>query len=235
MGQLIQWPLDAFYWCRKGIAWLLAYCSLRAYGLEVSARNVWHGTYSNRQHVDLDLGQAGDPSGLLAMAKEGLKNAQDRRTVVTDKCKTLLTVSSLLLALIGLFLPKSFAFDAMWMQVVFFGAVMALLNTVTLLLVFFDVGKETEISLDQAYVEMSSDDVKKNLINLYLRCQTDTENRTDYLVDLFKAARFFFLSAFTIVVLLFSVNFFSESPNDETERIIQERCLYSLSRGDRGG
>jgi len=238
MGQIIQWPLDAFYWCRRGIAWLLAYCSLRAYGLEVSAKNVWHGTYSKRQHVDRNLEKAGDPPGLLATAKECLRNAQDRRSVVTDKCKTLLTVSSLLLALIGLFLPKSFAFDATWMRNIFFVAVAALLNTVTLLLVFFDVGKETEISLDQTDVELSSDDVKKNLINLHLKCQTDMENRTDYLVDLYKSARFFFLSAFTIVVLLFSVNFFSQSPTDETERIIErlrgEPKLIELLRGPKG-
>lgn len=238
MGRVIQWPFDAFYWCRRGITWFLAYCSLRLYGLEVSAKDVWTGTYSKRQHVNRDLNKANDLPGLLTMAKECLESARDRRSVVSDKCKTLLTVSSLLLGMIGLFLPKSFAFDDMWMRVVFFAAVSALLNTVTLLLVFFDVGTETEVSLDQEDVALASDDVKKNLINLHLRCRSDMENRTDYLVDLYRTARFFFLSAFTIVLLLFSVSFFSQSRTDETERIIQglrgDPKLIDLLRGPKG-
>ena len=200
MGQRIQRFLDAFYWCRRGVTWFLAYSSLRACGIEISVKDVWEGTYSEPKHVNRTLDQATELSELLSTAKECLQSAQRRRSVISDKCKMLLTFSSLLLGLIGLLLPKSFAFDPVWMRVVFFGAVAALLNTVVLLLVFVDVGRETAISLDQGDVEWKSEDLKKNLINLHIRCQTDLENRTDYLVDLYKAARFFFLSAFSICI-----------------------------------
>lgn len=147
-------------------------------------------------------------------------------------------MSSLLLGLVGILLPKSFAFGETWMRVVCFLAMLALLNTVTLLLIFFDVGRETEMSLEQGDVDLDSDNFKKSMVNLYLCCQVVMDNRTNYLVDLYRSARFFFLSAFTVVVILFSIQFISSSPVDDTERFIErlrsEPKLIELLRGPKG-
>lgn len=235
-----QWCLDRFYWVRSILVNGLAYGSLRIYGLEgFTFGDVKQGAYEERKHENLNLDGAEHLDDLVSASKECWGNANSRRTAITDKCKTLLTMSSLLLGLVGILLPKSFAFDANWMRVVCFLAVLALMNTVALLLIFFDVGRETEISLNQSDVNLDSANYRKNIINLYLKCQVDMDNRTNYLVDLYRSARFFFLVAFTVVVGLFSIQFMTSSSKDQTERVIQglrsHPQLIELLRGPKGG
>jgi hypothetical protein len=238
-ASVLQRFLDGFHWCRSWLANILAYASLRAYGFEgFTFDDVQRGAYARNPHKNRDLDKAQELDDLVSASKECYENATSRRTAVTDKCKTLLTMSSLLLGLIGILLPKSLAFDATWMRVVCFIAALALLNTVSLLLIFFDVGRETEMSLDQDDVDLDADNYKKSIINMYLRCQVDTDNRTNYLVDLYRSARFFFLLAFSAVVILFSIQFVSSSPKDQTEQIIQrlrsDPQLIDLLRGPKG-
>ncbi len=196
------------------------------------------GAYHTGQHEDRKLEDVDDTEIVLETAKECLENAQVRRFEITTKCKTLFTLSSLLLGLIGVLVPDWLQFGAMWMRIVCFVAILALINTIFLLLAFFDIGRETVISLDQSQVDLKSVNYKKCLINLYLRCQVATDNRTDYLVDLYKVARFFFLTAFTVVLLLFSINFLSSSPTNKTEKIIRtlrsDSQLLELLRGPKG-
>ncbi len=240
MGRLIQWLLDKFYISRKGAMAGFAYLSLRLYGLEVAAKDVWKGTYSERKLLNREFEITTALPELLATAKDCVRRAREQRAAIIDKCKTLLTVSSLLLCAIGLFLPKSFLFEPLWSRTLFFVAMGALLSTVTLLLVFFDVGQETEITLDKADVKLGLDDLRKNLINDNLRCQTDIENRTAYLVDIYKAARFYFLLALTlnVAVLFFSVNYLAHSPTNLTEKVIKrirtDQKLFELLQGPAG-
>ena len=238
LKRIIQFPLDAFSRTRRAVAWLLAYLSLRVCGLEVRAKDVWRGKYSSTQHQNLNLDNAGDLPLLLDTARVCLANAQDRRSVVSDKCKTLLTVSSILLTLIGLLLPKFIHLQQTWMGVSFFIAMGALLNTIILLLVFFDVGADMEIDVGPDDVARDTKDMQKNLINSHLQCQTALDNRTDYLVDLYKAARFFFLSAFSLVILLFATSFFARSSVGVTEDVIvrlrSDTAMIELLRGPMG-
>jgi hypothetical protein len=66
----------------------------------------------------------------------------------------------------------------------------------------------------------------------------DTDNRTDYLVDIFRVSRFFFMFAFTLVVVLFSVNYFTHPCATDTERIVQQLRsdpqLIALLKGPQG-
>lgn len=235
---LIQKLLDGFWWLRKWVISCLAYISLRVYGSEVSFQSIWLEKFPSKTNANLNLDKAKDLPGLLSVAKECLKVAESRRAVVTDKCKPLLTLSSLLLGLVGVLLPTAFAFDALWMRMLFFASALALLNTVALLLVLFAVGASSVISLDQDEVALEKDDLQKNLINSNLQCQADMDQRTDYLVEVYKAARFYFLSAFTVVVILFAISFFSQSTGDQTERVIRELRsdphLIELLRGPKG-
>jgi hypothetical protein len=150
----------------------------------------------------------------------------------------LLTLSSLLLGLVGALLPKQLAFDAIWMKALVFLSVLTLLNAVALLIVFFGVGRDMVITLDQSDIDLEKDDLKKSLINTYLQCQTNSDCRTNYLVDLYKTARFFFLTAFSALVLLFSVNFILHSESDQAKTVIAELRsdpkLIELLRGPRG-
>lgn len=238
-AECLQKWLDRFHWLRSSVVSGLAYCSMRLYGFEdFTYQDVKSGAYSRKDHQDLDLDESTNLDDLVTASRECFENATARRSAVTDKGKTLTTMSSLLLGLVGILLPKSFAFDSIEMRIVCFLAVLALLNTVTLLLVFFDVGKETQVLLNQDDVDLDHQDYKKSLINSYLRCKVDTDNRTDYLVDLYRSARFFFLVAFTTVVVLFSIRFAGSSPDDDTERVIHrlrgEPKLVELLRGPKG-
>lgn len=236
---VVQKCLDGFHGARSWLANGLAYVSLRLYGFEdISLSEVCQGAFRGSEHKDRSLEHVEDPDLIVSESKECLRNAQSRRAAITDKCKTLFTLSSLLLGLIGVLLPKSLAFDALWMRVVCFLAVLALLNTIVLLLTFFDVGRDTEISLDQEQVDLETDNFKKSLINLYLRCQVALDNRTDYLVSLYKSARFFFLMAFTVVVFLFSVSFLFDTSKGRADEVIRSLrsnpALIELLRGPKG-
>jgi hypothetical protein len=224
----LQKMLDAFYYARKWVVTTAVYLSLRLYGSEVSFMSLWSRTFDSAKHADLNLDQAKDLETLVEEAKESLKRGEERRSVVMDKCKVLFTLSSLLLAAIGLLMPKAFAFNHSWMKIFFFVATLAFANVVVLLVFFFGVGNEMKVVLDQEHVHLDENNLKKSLINLYLKCGTAMENRTDFLVELYKVAQFFFLSAFTIIVLLFSVNFFTQSQDEEMKEVLKRL------RGDQG-
>ncbi|MCA9106818.1 MAG: collagen-like protein [Planctomycetales bacterium] len=235
----IQRCLDRFHDARSGFVNRLAYCSMRVFGHEdISLADIERGAYDGSTHKDRSLENAQETALLLSSAKECHRDAEARRTAITDKCKTLLTMSSILMGLVGLLLPKAFAFDAFWMRAVCFVAILGLLNVVVLLLTFFAVGRDTQVTLDQSEIDLEPKDYEKNRINLYLQCQVALDNRTDYLVDLYKVSRFFFLASFTLVVILFSISFLSSSPRSETSEIIRQLRsdpkLIDLLRGPKG-
>jgi hypothetical protein len=235
---LLQKFLDAFYYTRKWIVASLVYLSLRLYGSETTFSSLWSGTFNSAKHSDLNLDQAKDLDTLLDESQESLNKADVRRSVVTNKCNVLFTLSSLLLGIIGVLMPKAFAFSHTWMKVLFFLAMLAFVNVVVLLVFFFGVGSEMKVNISQAQANLNADDLKKSLINLYRKCNTAAENRTDFLVEIYKVAQFFFLSAFTIVALLFAVNFFTQSPDDDMKDVLKRlrgnTTFIESIRGEKG-
>lgn len=238
MATVLQSVLDRFYYARQDVVTALAYFTLRVYGLEITYHDVKTGTSASRKPLPLSLEDAKDIDTLWEMSKEGFASAEKRRSVVTDKCKTLLTLGSLLLGVVGLLLPKYLAFDFMWMRGLSVCAIAILFNAIIVLLVFFDVGQDMEVSLDQSDIPLDTTNLKKSLLNRQLRCCAATENRTDYLVDLYRAARFCFLSALTIVAGLVLTSLLMNSPADQTERIVRvvrsDSTLTNLLRGPKG-
>lgn len=207
----MQWVLDDFYYARRFLLDCLTYLSIRLYGIECSFADVRARAYSVVRHTDLNLDDARDLDGLLAAAKDRFKEAIDRRAFVSDKAKTLITLNSALLAVLAAFLPKATGFDARWAGVAFYGGVLLLVNALLVMWVYFDIMGETAMVLGQAEVGLDKDDLKKSLINSYLQCQVGTNNGTDYLADLYKTARFFFLTGFVIVFVICSGAHFSRS------------------------
>ncbi len=251
MAALFQAVLDFFFYARQHVVTLLAYLTLRVYGKEITYSDVKAGTFNSRTPSTLSLDNAGDIDTLLKMSEESVANAEKRRGVVTDKCKTLFTLGSLLLGLVGLLLPRYLAFDSAWMRGLSVVAIAILFNAIIILLMFFDVGQDMEVSLSQSDIPLDHTNLAKSLLNSYLRCCAASENRTDYLVELYRAARFCFLSALTIVAGVVLASLLTNSPADQAERIVREirsdPSLTSLltgpkgdvgqkgGRGDRGG
>lgn len=234
----VQYLLDRFYDGRKWLATAVAYLSIRFYGVEVSFEDVRNGAYKGCKAQQIDFRSGSDLSGLLELSKECLRNANDRRKQVTDKCKTLLTLASLLLAVVGAFLPESLSSDSHYAGIALVISAAALLNVLMLLLVFFDIGTEAEVRLEPELTEYESDDLKKHLVNAQLYCASTVQNRTDYLVDVYRTARFFFVSAFLPVVFLLYLGFSTEpSPTSHEQAIVELRGdleLIELLRGPKG-
>lgn len=230
--------LDGFYHAREHVVCVIAYLSMRIFGLEVEYASVRRGSYVDAPHADRELSHAKDLDLLLGAAKDQLANAHGRRAAITDKCKTLLTLGALLLGLIGVLLPKSLLFLAAWMNVAFFVAALALLDTVMLLLVFFGVSRDTEITLDDSDCRLSGDDLKKSLINRNLECQAACDNRTNYMVDVYRTARFYFLVALSIVAVLFAATLSTRRASDPAQEFIASlrgnSDLLSILTGPRG-
>jgi hypothetical protein len=238
MTATLQSVLDRFYYTRQHIVTVLAYLTLRTYGKEIAYGDVKVGTFASRKPSPLSLEDVKDIDTLLELSKESVASAEKRRGVVTEKCKTLLTLGSLLLGVVGLLLPKYLAFDAVWMRGLSVVAIALLFNAIIILLMFFDVGQDMEVSLQQADVALDQIDLKKSLLNRHMHCCAVSENRTDYLVELYRAARFCFLSALTIVAGLVLMSLLMNSPADQTERIVREirsdPTLIDLLRGPKG-
>lgn len=234
----MQWLLDKFHDGRQFFVACLTFCSIRLFGTEVTFEEVKAGALKNRTHANLDLAKAGDVNELLVAAKECYRAAMDRREVITDKCKTLLTLSAFILTITGLFVPRASEFETWWVRVPFLVAGLLLLNSVTLLLVYFGVGKEKEVALDQSEASLDKDNLRKAMINHYLDCEVAYDNRTDYLIEIFKAARFFSLFAFTIIVALFLISYLTRSSTTDAAKIIQQLRsdseLIELLRGPKG-
>lgn len=244
MGQFIgllfgfvQQCLDGLYHARKWILDCITFLSIRLYGIECTFQDVATRAYSQNKHANRTLDDAKDLDTLLASAKDRFKDALDRRSFVTDKAKTLIALNSALLAILGAFLPKATALDSRWLSFSFYGGVLLLLNALIIMWMYFDIKGETVMEFQQQEVGLDKDNLKKALINSYL-CQVGTDNVTDYLADLYKTARFFFLSGFVIVFVIFSINYFSQSPSDDSERIIEklrsDPKLIELLRGPKG-
>jgi hypothetical protein len=238
MAAILQAVLDGFYYARQHLATFLAYLTLRMYGKEIAYSDVKAGTFASRNPSTLSLEDVRAIEILLDLSKDSVGIAEKRRGVVTEKCKTLLTLGSLLLGVVGLLLPKYLAFDAWWMRGLSVLAIAILFNAIVILLMFFDVGREMEVSLGQADTPLDETNLKKSLLNRYLQCCAVTENRTDYLVELYRAARFCFLSALTIVAGLVLTSLLMNSPADQAERIVREirsdATLTNLLRGPKG-
>ena len=238
MAEILQAVLDKLSYTRQHVVTFLAYTTLRVYGKEITYSDVKAGTFASRKPSPLSLEDSQDIDTLLEMSKESVANAEKRRGVVTDKCKTLLTLGSLLLGVVGLLLPKYLAFDFVWMRGLSVFAVAILFNAIIILLMFFDVGQDMEVSLEQSDIPLDDTNLKKSLLNRHMQCCAASENRTDYLVELYRAARFCFLSALTIVAGLVLTSLLMNSPTDQTERIVREirsdPILTNLLRGPKG-
>lgn len=239
MAAFLQTILDWFFYTRQYIVVFLAFVTLRVYGKEISFSEIKARTFANRTLSPLSLEAAKDIDTLLDITKEAVSNAEKRRGVVTDKCKMLLTFGSLLFGVIGLLLPKYLAFDSGLMRVMAVIAILILFNAIIILLFFFDVGNEMEISLEQADIQLDQENLKKSLLNSRLQCCAVSENRTDCLADIYLAARFCILTAIVMVALLVLSSLIMNAPADQIERIVREvrsdPKLTNLLQGPKGG
>lgn len=234
----IQWVIDWLHAARRAVSTSITFLSMRSFGVEATFKEVSHGEYSREHDGDLQLELAQDMDTLLSAAQENFEVAQDRRHHISDKCKTLLTLTSLFVAIVGLLLPKALDFDSIVMRLVSCVAVLCAINAVFLLLVFFGIGSDARPTIVQNEVALSRVDLQKSLFNTLRHCQTQADRRTDFLVDLYKTARMFYLMALSLMAMLFCVSYLEGGRSDLTQRIVAELRanpdLIKLLRGPEG-
>lgn len=222
VGNFLQkYVLDPFYhartWVVNGVVW----SAIRLTAYEVPYANVEKKTKpDNRRHEDHNLDDAKDLEGLSKHAEAQVKEATARRALVTDKCKTLFTFNTALLALIAVFQGKIVDLTS-WEVALFYAAVVAFVVALLVLWTYFDVGGEVVIGMDQSLVGLEKADVQKALINSNLHCATQMDNRTDYLVDLYQTSRFYLMVGFVMLFVVFSHGYFARAEND-TDKVINK-------------
>jgi hypothetical protein len=227
------------FYARKFVVDCITFASIRLYGIEATFADIQRRGYIQGRHVNIKLDDSKDLETLLTLAKDQYKSALDRREYVTDKTKTLITLNSVLLAILAAFLPKLTDFPSLWISLPFYGGVLLLLNALLIMWMYYDIKGETVLELHQSEVELKKDDLKKSLINSYLRCQVDTDNVTDYLADLYKTARFYFFFGFIVIFGIFSINYFLRpnsfsGPKEVIQELRSNPELIDLLRGPKG-
>lgn len=216
-----QYVLDRLYEFRRWLMNAIVWSAIRLAAYEIPFEVVKQRTKpKNREHKDLHLDNAGDLGELLKTAEAQTKEATTRRTIVTDKCKTLFTFNTALLALIAFFQGKISEL-ARWEFVLFYVAVISFLVALLVLWAYFDVGGELVISLKQDLVSLGKDDVQKSLINSNLECASEMDNRTDYLVDLYRTSRFYLMIGFVLLFITFSSKYFFKNSESTTDKVIR--------------
>lgn len=235
----MQRILDCMFYARKFVVDCITFASIRLYGLEATFKDIQNRGYIQRECVKLKLDNSKDLDTLFVLAKDQHKNALDRREQVTDKAKTLITLNSALLAILAAFLPKVTDSPSLWIRLPLYGGVLLLLNALVIMWNYYDIKGETSPKLQQPEVELNKIDLKKSLINSYLRCQFDTDNITDYLADLYKTARFYFFFGFIVIFIIFSTSYFirpynHSDPKNAIQELRRNPDLIELLRGPKG-
>lgn len=232
----MQRILDAFNYARKYASAFLAFVSIRLYGSEVSFRNVLDQRLPSTQ-TEIDMGSACDADTVLDLAKERHEGALNRRLVVSEKLKTLLTLGSLMLGAIGLLVPKGTALG-LWSRLGLYVCALMLLNTIVLLLASLEVRAEMNVSLTQEAIAKEGKELKKEVAGDYLRCAHDADEGSDYLVEVYKAAKLFLSSSLWLAAILLTIIYSWQPKRDSvTELVAKLRGdpeLVELLRGPKG-
>lgn len=219
--------LDCLYYFREGVSTFITFISLHVYASEITWSEIKKGRIKSTKHVDLNLDDAKEFDLLLSEAKCRLAEEEERRKSTTDKCKSLVTLSSLVLAASGIVVSRA-SFDSIRTQLILVLAALLLIHVVILISMHFAVGVDMQPTVDQHDASLSGDDLRKSLINTYLKCQADRNDRVNFLVEIYKGARFYFLLGLTLMIVLL-VSTFPLSPKEDMASTVAKQLAENTS------
>jgi hypothetical protein len=170
---------------------------------------------------------------LLDLAKDIYGRTEKRKATIDDKCKTIMTVSSISLPLISAILPRlsSPALGIIPLLFVFLAAF--------LVMVQLNVGSSSYPELDAGLAGLEPEPLKKRLIAGYLASARFNDCCTDFNVDVFRAARrSLLLGLLTLVAVAALGGLLGNESRSEEDRLIRrlrsEPALIELLRGPKG-
>lgn len=208
-----------------------------ATGINISAENVRKGAYDPIGIVKpLHITDKKVSSETIALAQDLFEESRSRYSTVAGKVTTILTITGIAIsgtiaALSLLGIPSSPVFLP-----AFVFAVAVYCCTVWFIFKFLAVGTSAAPAIDQEFLDLSNAKKKTALLRNLLSAASQNDFRTNFLVDVYKAARNFSLLSFACACLLIVVAAMARS--DREERLIlklrSDPKLVELLRGPKG-
>ncbi len=200
--------------------------ALRLCGIECSLRSVRERRYDKAPPVP-DLASLKPTDTLNEAAKSELASAENRRKIVDDKARMLLT-------LVGLLIPVTvtLASRIAWPSMITLPLVCFLFSAL-LLIGYLGVGKGMHLTVSVEEVGYDEDRLTRQVIHDTLLSARATEQATDFLVDVYRAGlRALFAGLLCVVAIAVTAYML---PNEATARVIQQlRSDPALLRELRG-
>lgn len=212
---LLAFIFDGLYKIRKCLLDNIVYYSFIAYGFEdVPFRSIDERSYYNaegkKQCQELDISQLWDLDPLLKIAELDYGTCRERYDALKEKCKEIRFFCMLIIALIGFLLPNVLnncnPSCWVWVPLMISGIFLGL--AVIVLLVFWDKISWSVVKLDKKVLGHQGNDLKIFLIKEYHLAAFDNDLRLNYLADVIRVARFYFMFAFTALAVAFLLQIF---------------------------
>jgi len=176
-----------------------------------------------------DLASIGDAHIAVEEARRALQEAEQRRTIIDDKSKILLTISALLLAADAALLPHV---RFRWVCLL---PVIPVISAAFLILMYFRTYTVRVIDWSSMKWSGSRDDIARDLATEYFECAADLGPVNDFRVGIQRAARRAVVLAVVLMLpSLILVGFGNPKESPLPERIEQNAEVRSLLRGPPG-
>jgi hypothetical protein len=183
------------FWYIKRLSHLKSYFAwfiMRAFGIECTFEEVQRGCYNPHdkdgnvlvyEKIALDDDKIESPEDILELCKETYEEENKRLTAINEKCKVLLTISTILLTLISLSMTR------MIHCIYFTFPLFFVFLTIFMLLVYFDVGCYSRPLVNDDLAQHESKKLKCKLAKDYLSCISHNGKVCDFLVDVYRVAK----------------------------------------------
>ena len=224
----------------NGRRWLmnrLVFLLMLGYGLEgLPLESIRKRGYEREPDIPDNLRAAAAPEMLYDIAVRMFDRAEKSRAEVLEKCRVLFQTASFLIpAAVFLAALSGPIPQAAWWPL---GAAAAAVSA-TLVLVgyLFDVNNVMNLSVNREETAMPEDDLRRTTAGSLLTICADTNGNVALLVDVFRAARFFFLTACFMAVLGAVVAVAAGGGGEDgtlSERLRDDPELRELLKGEDG-
>ena len=185
------------------------------------------------QHDDIkappDLAAVGDASTAIEEARRAWLDEEQRRSIIDDKSKSLLTISALLLAANAALLPHV---HPRWVGLL---PIIPVIATIFLMLMYVRTYKSRVVDRSRMKWTLGRDDVARELAVEYFACAADSGLVNDFRVGVQRAARRAVLLAVGLMLLPVALAAFG-GPNQSgfVDELKQDVELRSLLQGPPG-
>jgi hypothetical protein len=155
--------------------------------------------FSNKPLLSYYSTEIKSPDKVLELSREIYKDENSRRSSVNEKCKVLLTISSILLAVIALLLKSMFFHLLVLLPVLF------IFLTVFMILIYFDVGSYSCPDFNEEMIKSVPEKFSAELSKDYISCVEHNRLTQDFLIDVYRVAKNSLLIGLILMICVFVI------------------------------